>query len=107
MHAAQDQIKSQITTLMLSTPPPVRAQLSEALAIIGKHDFPAKWPALLPQLLEKVATGDLATVTGVLETANSIYKRYRLVITWACSLASSKGRRVVQSRWDALHAGTR
>lgn len=62
---------------MLSTPVPVRAQLSEALTIIGGYDFPAKWPSLLPHLLERLSSGDLATVAGVLETANSIYKRYR------------------------------
>lgn len=28
---------------MLSTPPRVRAQLSEALTIISTHDFPARW----------------------------------------------------------------
>lgn len=39
----QDLIKHLITSLMLSTPPRVRAQLSEALTIISTHDFPAKW----------------------------------------------------------------
>ena len=39
----QDQIKAHITDLMLSAPPRVRAQLSEALSIISSHDFPAKW----------------------------------------------------------------
>ena len=29
---------------MLSAPPLVRAQLSEALSLISSHDFPAKWP---------------------------------------------------------------
>ena len=41
--SAQDLIKHLITSLMLSTPPRVRAQLSEALTIISAHDFPAKW----------------------------------------------------------------
>ena len=73
----QEQIKGLITRLMLSTPPPVRAQLSEALTIIGQHDFPAKWMSLLPELLERLKTGDLLIVEGILETANSIFKRYR------------------------------
>ena len=73
----QEQIKGLITSLMLSTPPPVRAQLSEALTIIGQHDFPAKWMSLLPELLERLKAGDLLIVEGILETANSIFKRYR------------------------------
>ena len=41
--AVQEQIKGLITGLMLSTPPVVRAQLSEALSIISEHDFPTRW----------------------------------------------------------------
>ena len=40
----QELIKQLITSLMLSAPPLVRAQLSEALSLISSHEFPAKWP---------------------------------------------------------------
>ena len=70
-------MKASITGLMLSTPPAVRAQLSEALTIISAHDFPAAWPALLPDLIARLASADAAEVQGVLETGNAIYKRYR------------------------------
>lgn len=73
----QEQIKGLLAGLMLSTPPLVRAQLSEALSVISGHEFPAKWPSLLPELIARLQSGDAATVHGVLETANSIYKRYR------------------------------
>lgn len=73
----QDQIKGLITGLMLSTPPVVRAQLSEALSIISEHDFPARWQGLLPQLIERLKSSDANAMNGVLETLNSIYKRYR------------------------------
>jgi exportin-2 (importin alpha re-exporter) len=90
---------------MLSTPPLVRAQLSEALTIVSSHDFPAQWPQLLPELVESLtgalaASGEppasasgggddqqpaalaipperAAVINGVLATANSIFKRYR------------------------------
>jgi exportin-2 (importin alpha re-exporter) len=39
---------------MLSTPQLIRAQLSEALTIISSHDFPANWPQLLPELVERL-----------------------------------------------------
>jgi exportin-2 (importin alpha re-exporter) len=62
---------------MLRAPPPVRSQLSEALSIVSSHDFPAQWPTLLPQLLDKMQTPDMALLGGVLSTADSIYRRYR------------------------------
>jgi exportin-2 (importin alpha re-exporter) len=42
---------------MLSTPQLIRAQLSEALTIISSHDFPANWPQLLPELVERLNGG--------------------------------------------------
>ena len=45
----QEQIKSLLTGLMLSTPPLARAQLSEALSVVSSHDFPRKWATLLPE----------------------------------------------------------
>jgi len=74
---AQDAVKASITGLMLSAPPAVRAQLSEALTIVSAHDFPAAWPALLPDLVARLRGADAGEVRGVLETANAIFKRYR------------------------------
>ncbi|KIZ00248.1 putative Exportin-2 [Monoraphidium neglectum] len=73
----KDQIRQLLTGLMLSTPQLVRAQLSEALAIISGHDFPGRWPTLLPELVSRLQTDDLGTINGVAATANSIFKRYR------------------------------
>jgi exportin-2 (importin alpha re-exporter) len=73
----KDAIKAHIVDLMLSAPPRVRAQLSEGLSIMSLHDFPARWPGLLPHLVEKLGTADLGTLHGVLGTADSIYQRYR------------------------------
>ncbi|GAB4819020.1 hypothetical protein N2152v2_006066 [Parachlorella kessleri] len=73
----KEQIKSLIVDLMLSAPPKVRSQLSEALSIISSHDFPAKWQTLLPLLIEKLKSEDQQLVNGVLSTADSIYHRYR------------------------------
>ena len=58
----QEQIKSLLTGLMLSTPPLVRAQLSEALSVISSHEFPRKWATLLPELIERLKSGDAGTV---------------------------------------------
>lgn len=75
--AEKDQVKAHITDLMLSAPPRVRSQLSEALSIVSSHDFPAKWPSLLPHLVDKLRSEDQLTLNGVLSTADSIYQRYR------------------------------
>lgn len=73
----KEQIKSHIINLMLDAPQKVRLQLSEALTIISKHDFPRKWQGLLPQILEKLQSEDPSLLNGVLSTADSIYHRYR------------------------------
>lgn len=79
--AEKEQIKQLIVPLMLSASSKIQAQLSEALAVIGKHDFPKLWPALLPELrsnLEKAITGnDFASVNGILATVNSLFKKFR------------------------------
>ena len=77
----QDQIKTLIVPLMLSATPKIQSQLSEALALIGHHDFPKSWPSLLPELianLQKASqSSDYASINGILGTANSIFKKFR------------------------------
>ncbi|KAL0347719.1 UNVERIFIED_CONTAM: Exportin-2 [Sesamum calycinum] len=56
-------------------------QLSEALTIIGKHDFPKAWPILLPELvatLDKLSqANDYVSVNGVLTAINSLFEKFR------------------------------
>ncbi|KAI3877107.1 hypothetical protein MKX03_027633 [Papaver bracteatum] len=77
----KEQIKQLILPLMLSASPRIQSQLSEALVVIGKHDFPKAWPALLPQIVSSLRQGmennDYVTVNGILGTANSIFKKFR------------------------------
>ena len=42
---------------MLHSPEAIQKQLSDAVSIIGRHDFPNKWPDLISQMVEKFATG--------------------------------------------------
>ncbi|CAM8884566.1 unnamed protein product [Rhodiola kirilowii] len=77
-HFEKEQIKSLIVQSMLASPPRVQAQLSEALTVIGKHDFPQAWPTLLPELVAGLRqASDYAAVNGILGTANSIFKKFR------------------------------
>lgn len=70
-------IKQYIITLMLKSSPSIQKQLSDAISIIGKYDFPDKWPHLITEMVEKFQTGDFNIINGVLQTAHSIFKRYR------------------------------
>ena len=100
----QEQIKELITGLMLSTPPVVRSQLSEALSIISEHDFPARWQGLLPQLIDRLKSGDVNTMNGVLETLNSIYKRYRnqLGLSGKLNEELTYSQQLIVPLWEAL-----
>lgn len=77
----KEQIKSIIVPVMLSSTPRIQSQLSEALSVIGKHDFPKSWPALLPDLclsLQNASnSSDYVSVNGVLATINSLFKKFR------------------------------
>jgi exportin-2 (importin alpha re-exporter) len=74
----KDQIKGLIVTLMLSTPPKIQSQLSEALSIMSQHDFPSKWQTLLPELVVSLQSAtDYTIINGILQTSNSIFKRFR------------------------------
>ncbi|KAH7543010.1 hypothetical protein FEM48_Zijuj02G0137200 [Ziziphus jujuba var. spinosa] len=81
LDSEKEPIKALIVSLMLSSAPRIQSQLSEALAIIGNHDFPRSWPALLPELVSSLhkasQASDYASINGILGTANSIFKKFR------------------------------
>ena len=70
-------IKASIAELMLTSPEQIQRQLSDGISIISREDFPEKWQDLLPQLVERLKSGDFNIINGVLRTAHSIFKRYR------------------------------
>ncbi|KAL2904063.1 Exportin-2 [Bienertia sinuspersici] len=75
-------IKEHIVSLMLESTPRIQAQLSEALVVIGKHDFPRQWTELLPMLNTRLQQalsegGNYAAINGILGTANSLFKKFR------------------------------
>lgn len=68
-------IKASIIELMLTSPEQIQRQLSDAISIISKEDFPSKWQNLLTDMVQKFNTGDFHIINGVLRTAHSIFKR--------------------------------
>ncbi|XP_014669612.1 PREDICTED: exportin-2-like [Priapulus caudatus] len=78
IHASDRQaIKTEIVGLMLRSPEQLQKQLSDAISIIGREDFPDKWPDLLGEMVLKFQSGDFHIINGVLRTAHSLFKRYR------------------------------
>ncbi|ELU00355.1 hypothetical protein CAPTEDRAFT_165697 [Capitella teleta] len=78
IHASdRTSIKQTIVDLMLKSPEQIQKQLSDAISIIGREDFPAKWPDLLNEMVIKFQSGDFHVINGVLRTGHSIFKRYR------------------------------
>lgn len=73
----RERVKQLIVNLMLKSPPNIQRQLSDAVSIIGKSDFPQNWPKLLDEMIAYFATGDFHVINGVLQTANSLFQRYR------------------------------
>ncbi|CAK8690429.1 unnamed protein product [Clavelina lepadiformis] len=70
-------IKSTIVNLMLHTPDHLQRQLSQAISIIGQEDFPDKWHTLLEEMIGHFQSNDFHVINGVLQTAHSLFKRYR------------------------------
>ena len=73
----RDAVKSGIVGLMLKTPDIVQRQLSDAITIIGREDFPNNWQGLLQEMVGHFRDGDFHRINGVLRTAHSLTKRYR------------------------------
>lgn len=72
--ADKEQVKAQVVQLMLATPERVQKQLSEAIAVIAKYDFPDHWQSLMPTLAERLAAADYHAIIGVLRTAQPIFR---------------------------------
>lgn len=62
---------------MCHAPIQIRKQLSEAIGIMSKEDYPDNWISLLPQLVTKLNEGNVNVIMGALQTTNSAFKRFR------------------------------
>jgi exportin-2 (importin alpha re-exporter) len=69
------QIKASIIELMLTNPEQIQRQLSDAISIISREDFPDKWQDLLNGMVDRLKSGDFHIINGVLRTAHSIFRR--------------------------------
>ncbi|KAJ3012683.1 UNVERIFIED_CONTAM: Exportin-2, partial [Siphonaria sp. JEL0065] len=70
-------IKASIVDLMITSPNSIQLQLSEAVTMIADNDFPEQWTDLVPLLVSKLDANNFDINAGVLQTAHSIFKRWR------------------------------
>ncbi|CAF3340597.1 unnamed protein product [Rotaria socialis] len=77
----RNHIKEHIIDLMTRSPEHIQQQLSDAITVIGKCDFPDQWPTLLDTMVrqfQQPSTGNsFQSINGVLKTAHSLFERYR------------------------------
>lgn len=73
----RDAIKSRIVDLMTISEARIQLQLSDAVTQIADTDFPQKWQGLIPELVSKLNAQDFVTNNGLLQTAHSIFQRWR------------------------------
>ena len=64
---------------MSTVPSAIQAQCSESISLIARVDYPDNWQNLLPELVQKFNSPDMAVVNGALITTNNIFKPFRYV----------------------------
>ncbi|KDQ12400.1 hypothetical protein BOTBODRAFT_34372 [Botryobasidium botryosum FD-172 SS1] len=74
-------LRRQLVPAMVSLSSPsdklIRIQVGEAVATVAEFDFPQQWPELVDQLVSSLSESDYSINIGVLETAHSIFGRWR------------------------------
>ncbi|KAF8650732.1 hypothetical protein AX16_005105 [Volvariella volvacea WC 439] len=84
--AEQDKqaLRNELVPAMLALSNPadkaIRAQVAESVSLIAELDFPEKWPNLIDQLVASLSPTDYNVNIGVLETAHSIFNRWRALV---------------------------
>jgi exportin-2 (importin alpha re-exporter) len=76
----RNHIKEHIIDLMTRSPEHIQEQLSDAITVIGKCDFPDQWSTLLDTMIKQFqqqSTNSFQSINGVLKTAHSLFERYR------------------------------
>jgi exportin-2 (importin alpha re-exporter) len=72
-------VKRAIVGAMMAVPEKLQIFVSDALGTISNADFPLdqKWPELMPQLMQSLASQDPSIVIATLRTTHAITRKYR------------------------------
>jgi importin-7 len=75
-----EQDKAAVRDLLLQgishAPPLIRSQLYEADKAVVHHDFPDKWPTLLPSIVAALQSGDQAAMAGAFRMLRLLARKY-------------------------------
>ncbi|KAM0791591.1 hypothetical protein ACM66B_006034 [Microbotryomycetes sp. NB124-2] len=73
------QLKDSVVAVMISLAqePALQVQIGEAIAIMAHADFPDQWQNLIDQLVQSLSPSDFVVNNAVLQTAHSIFRRWR------------------------------
>ncbi|SCZ88440.1 BZ3500_MvSof-1268-A1-R1_Chr2-1g04412 [Microbotryum saponariae] len=72
-------LKQSVVAIMISlaNAPALQVQIGEAIAIMAEADFPDRWENLIDQLVQSLTPNDFVVNNAVLQTAHSIFRRWR------------------------------
>ena len=69
-------IRANILESFIQSPELIRSQLTEVMRVAVQHDFPERWPDLLPTLMGHLGTDDIARVYGAVQVIQVICRKY-------------------------------
>ena len=73
----RETLKRTIVSLLLQTPErAVQSQLIEVVVLIASHEFPASWPNLIQEVLEKMNLREPAAANVCFRILHGVFKRY-------------------------------
>ena len=69
-------IRANILESFIQSPELIRSQLTEVMRVAVQHDFPERWPHLLPTPAGHLGTDDIARVYGAVQVIQVICRKY-------------------------------
>jgi importin-7 len=72
----QAAVRERLLDGVCHAPTNVRLQLEECLKVVVVHDYPNRWPSLLPSLQVALTSSDVLVVAGALRALRIVVRKY-------------------------------
>ncbi|VDP48248.1 unnamed protein product [Heligmosomoides polygyrus] len=73
----EEQVRQSILQGMFLIRGTLQSQLSHAVQLMAKRDFPDRWPTLVPSLAEHLKVDDLGRLVAALSAMDQLFKKFR------------------------------
>ncbi|KAK6057893.1 hypothetical protein COOONC_04549 [Cooperia oncophora] len=73
----EEQIRQSVLQGMFLIRGTLQGQLSHAVQLMAKRDFPERWPSLVPSLAEHLKVDDLGRLVAALSAMDQLFKKFR------------------------------